>query len=331
MKKFIPLIFLLLLIELNVKAQETLFQTDSILHFTLTADFQDLFNHRYEEKYSVDGKVTIDHTDVVNAPIKIGVRGNFRRDEENCSFPPIFIKNKSSSPEVDHIKKIKLVTHCQDDPYFQQFILKEYLAYRIYHQLTDASFRVRLCKITYMDGEKEILTRFGFLIEENKKLAKRLQSKRLKNLVLGEDIPKYRNVGLISFFELMIGNTDWYIPDHNIMVFNNRESGDTIAIPYDFDLSGLVNKPNAEPRSGLGITRVTDRYYLGHCWESKEIKRLIILFNEKRVAIETEIKKIKDFDESSKADIRSYIDEFYLLLNDPEQLQSTLKTCNSYY
>ena len=54
-------------------------------------------------------------------------------------------------------------------------LTQEYLSYRTYNQLTDHSFRVRLLKITYKDtaGGQDPITRLGFVIEDEKRMALR--------------------------------------------------------------------------------------------------------------------------------------------------------------
>ena len=47
--------------------------------------------------------------------------------------------------------KFRVVTHCRDRDEYEENVLEEYLAYRIYALLTEISFRVRLARITYGD------------------------------------------------------------------------------------------------------------------------------------------------------------------------------------
>ena len=65
-------------------------------------------------------------------------------------------------------KKLKLVTHCRNSASFQQYVLLEYAAYRLYNLLTPHSFRARLANINYQattDGQP-IISRVGFFIED---------------------------------------------------------------------------------------------------------------------------------------------------------------------
>ena len=69
-----------------------------------------------------------------------------------------------------------MVRHCRDGDDDEQNLLEEYLVYRSYNLLTDESFRVRLARITYADGEDDDdpVVRYAFFIEEAEAIAERL-------------------------------------------------------------------------------------------------------------------------------------------------------------
>ena len=71
-------------------------------------------------------------------------------------------------------------------------------------------------------------------------------------------------------FEYMIGNTDmsiWAL--HNVRLIQ-KPNRTLIAVPYDFDLSGLVHAPYATPDRRLGLRSVVDRMYRGPCRSADE-------------------------------------------------------------
>jgi len=81
--------------------------------------------------------------------VTLSVRGITRRKKEICAFPPLRVEFPQK-PGPDSIfkgqKRLKLVTHCQRD--YQQYLLLEYTAYRLYRALTPESFNVRLARLT---------------------------------------------------------------------------------------------------------------------------------------------------------------------------------------
>ncbi len=95
-------------------------------------------------------------------PMKVRLRGNFRKDPVNCDFPPLRL-NFSNTTVINTIfagqDKIKLVTHCRSrKDLYEQNVLKEYLAYKLYNLFTEESYHVRLVHLTYADTEGKVDT-----------------------------------------------------------------------------------------------------------------------------------------------------------------------------
>jgi hypothetical protein len=69
----------------------------------------------------------------------------------------------------------------------------------------------------------------------------------------------------VALFQYMIGNTDWSIVRERNVTLLLGEDGYQRPLPFDFDMSGLVNAHYAGPAPGLPIDDVTERFYLGFC------------------------------------------------------------------
>ncbi len=119
-------------------------------------------------------------------PVTLSARGITRRKDDICSFPPLrveFTQKPGPSSLFKGQKHLKLVTHCQRPADFQQYLLLEYSAYRLYHALTPESFNVRLAKIDYARADgRALTTRLGFFIEDVDDVAKRNGQERLKGV-----------------------------------------------------------------------------------------------------------------------------------------------------
>ena len=85
-------------------------------------------------------------------------RGSSRLRRRTCKFPPLFLVFEQAQTRGSLFAGqdlLPLTTHCgakfvpNDD-----YVLKEYLAYRIYNLLSDSSVRVRLASIRYRESEK---------------------------------------------------------------------------------------------------------------------------------------------------------------------------------
>lgn len=152
-----------------------LFESDDILYITLTFDITELKRTKSKGEYH-DAVLQVQENDVntVNENIQIKARGNYRRN--NCSFPPIQFNFKRDSTSIgEQLNKVKLVTHCMYTNKYENFVLREYLAYKIFNVLSDYSFKVRLVNISYVDtgAKKKKFQRFAFLIEPIDFLVKR--------------------------------------------------------------------------------------------------------------------------------------------------------------
>ena len=150
-----------------------LFAEDGILRVTIDAPIATLMDVRPDEAY-LKGSFTFTDLDGAEkrVSLKLRTRGNFRRKPEHCDFAPIrlnFVKSEVKNTLFDGQDKLKLVTHCKTwEEGFEEYVFREYLAYRIYQVLTDVSYRVRLLDITYFDTQKDgELNRIGFVIEDD--------------------------------------------------------------------------------------------------------------------------------------------------------------------
>ena len=166
-----------------------LFLREDPLTFTLTARMQRIVTDRTKPKndsLSVKHPAQLSYYDLLRSesialPLSLVVRGNFRRNANNCDFPPLYLdfaKKKTKGTLFAKQNKLKLVTHCQAEDY----VVREYMIYKLYNQLTPLSFRARLAKVSYVDSlrKRATETRWGFLIEDEDDVAKRNKLVELK-------------------------------------------------------------------------------------------------------------------------------------------------------
>ncbi len=176
--------------------------------------------------------------------VKLRARGNFRR--ERCFFPPVKIKIKKKKAKgtlFEGNKELKLVLPCLLNKHRNDYVLKELLAYKLYETITPFHFKTRQVALELTDkkGDKEKQHEVvAFLIEYIDKVAERHNANKLKRAVhplQQDDICSVQN----DFFQFMIGNTDFSVAyQHNEkLIF--EEGRKAIPIPYEFDMSGLVN------------------------------------------------------------------------------------------
>lgn len=269
------------------KPSSTLFESDSIVNIIIIADFKGLLRNRTTKPQYRNAKIYYFTPDTVPVYVEVKVRqrGNFRRQSNICSFPPLAINFKKSTVGGSLFEgqdKIKLVTHCRERDDYEQNVLKEYLAYKIYNELTDFSYRVRLAKVTYIDssGRRKPISRYGFFVESQGEFEQRNCVSLVPTKNLHQEAVDRFQMTLVSVFQYLIGNTDWSVPNrHNIDLYLGHVQNPFIPVTYDFDFSGLVDAPYAFPQPMLGIKRVTTRLYRGFQRDSLEIHSVLNVLN----------------------------------------------------
>ncbi|MBT8297485.1 MAG: hypothetical protein KJO52_04050, partial [Maribacter sp.] len=202
--------------------------------------------------------------------IKLRARGNHRR--KTCYYAPLKLKIKkreSRGTLFEGNTKLKLVLPCLLEKDNDDLVVKEYMAYRIFELLSPYHYKARLANIEFNEEKgKRIKKRDlkAIILEDIDKVAKRHNGQTLTRKVhplQQDDLYSLRN----SFFQYLIGNTDFSTRgEHNqkLVYIDNKY----VSIPFDFDMSGLVNASYATI-SGMenmkgSITMVTQRVYKGY-------------------------------------------------------------------
>ncbi|MCF8365509.1 MAG: hypothetical protein K9H16_07000 [Bacteroidales bacterium] len=304
---------------------QNIFESDNPLQFTLTFDIRDFIKNKFEEKeipavlsYHKNNGVSVSDS------ISIKTRGNSRK--EICYFPPIKLKLKNTSfrdSYLDQVKSHKLVTHCNNSGTSEQYLLKEYLVYKLYNLFTELSFRVQLVKMQYIDSEEKIKTinKYAFLIEDVGVLAQRNDCLEIENDNLGMRHVDPESMIRFSLFQFMIGNVDWKIEGlHNVKLLksNNFTKELPFVVPYDFDHSGFVNAGYAVNVRNPEIASVKTRVFSGPCFTEQACQDVVKEFIGHKAEI---FKTINDFDPLNKKsgkEIKAYINRFFELIENPE-------------
>jgi hypothetical protein len=271
--------------------------------------------------------------------VKITTRGNSRLEE--CSFPPLSItlkKKRVKGTLFEGQKKLKVVTHCNNQSRFGQYLLQEYSIYRAFRSLTDASFRVRFLNIRYRNSEKSgrDIEKTAFLIESIDEIADRLQMKRrkIRSVSAKQLDPDYATMS--ALFHFLVGNTDWSMlkgPGEDRCCHNGKvlsqpgERDNWIVVPYDFDQAGLINTSYAVPAEQLPIRSVRQRLFRGRCSHADHVDAAVSLFVDRREQLES-ILVPDSLSRSRQKATLSYINEFYRIVTDEKKRQRYIeKTC----
>jgi len=309
-----------------------LFNVLDPMDITLTFDIKKYQRSKFEGEYMpVHFHYQINDTLGLEKTMRIKARGEFRR--KHCSFAPFWLNIRKADVANQHLqetKRMKIVTHCQGSNAYADYLLKEYLTYKIYNILSPISFRVRLIRMKYVDtGRKNKVTEsWAFMIEPEGMVAERHDAQVIKNDKLSMRFMEPESMDLVALFMFMIGNADYSIAGrHNVKILGLPGFGSEgyTPVPYDFDYTGLVNATYAVPGENLGITSVTERYYMGLCREESEYGQVISHMETHRDEILEMINSFPYLREKHKSEMISYLEEFYILASDPGLIQKKLK------
>jgi len=312
----------------NTKVDRSKFFTDtSIMNVHITTDLAKIFKEKEKVGVSFPASFSAssEGSDDLNGKISLEIRGHFRRDY--CYLPPLrVIFGEKKGPGIENLGTLKLVSQCRTTGTDQQYLLKEYLIYRIYNLITDMSFRVRLLHLTITDttGRKKPIDEYGYFMEDIKDLAKRNKCKEYKNTKEDPRLTNSRQMATVAIFEYMIGNTDWAVySNHNTRLIRLKE--DTLqtpyVIPYDFDFSGFVNTDYSIPDEKLQIANVRERLYRGFPKPIEEINEVVAIFQKEKDSIYQMIDQFDLLNSKSKKDLKNYLDGFFETIKSPQEVK----------
>jgi hypothetical protein len=312
-----------------VQAEKKLFESEAPLALTITAPFSKI--HRERDKSKIYPNTIVSYQNesglIIDVNIGLKVRGNFRLKKLNCTNPPLKLVIDKSARKTIFSKQgeLKLVVPCKRNAKYQQYILLEYLSYKLYNILSQDSYKVRLAEITFVDsGKKNKAQNYtGFFIEPHKRLAKRLAKSKIDVLKVNTDQLNSKSLAIQNLFQYMIGNTDFSTLIgpvgrnccHNNRLFKGEQDSLLTAIPYDFDSTGLVDAPYARPSAAVKIPSVRSRRYRGFCEQNRDIRNAIPLFNQQRSEIENLFKETQGLSDLTRKRSLKYLDKFYKTIN----------------
>ena len=294
-----------------------LFSGDAPIHIVMKGPFASLASNRAETPRPATMTV-----DGVTYPIALSPRGITRKTSDICDFPPLRVQLTHSAPPgslFEDQKRLKLVTHCKRDAGFQQKVLLEYSAYRLYNLVTPLSFRARLANIDYVDESgRPYVSRVGFFIEDFDDVGKRngLRDAHAPSLIPLSQIDPAAGARF-GVFEYMISNYDWSMraaPKGEECCHNGRllaGAGLYQPVPYDFDYSGLVDAPYAVPPEGFPINNVRQRNYRGYCIHSAQARAFAAQLAPRRAEFTGLFATIPGLDARTQTRAASYIQGFF--------------------
>jgi hypothetical protein len=310
-----------------------LFDSDGPLQLRIEVDLKGLVNDRDSveaEEHPATLTYRVGDAAPVSVDVKLKTRGHWRRQRANCDFPPLrlnFPASRVGPTLFANQDKLKLATPCRPRRgEYEDYILREYLVYRMYNLLTPLSFRARLARTTYVDvtGRMDSLTTHTFLIEDAAQMAARNRGDLIDFVGAQFSDVDSLQLGLMGVFLYMMGDTDWSLSArHNVELVLGPQ-GDVYPVAYDFDFTGMVDAAYAHPDQRLPIRSVRQRLYRGTCLSEAHWQAVLAAFRERKAAIYALVEELADLPPRDVRDTQRYLDDFYEVLDDPGKVSKEL-------
>lgn len=323
---------LLLLFSSNILYGQTgsekkLFDSADMLELELYFDIPSFLNSRETEK-KLNAELAYFDEDSIKHTLKskIRVRGNFRKREENCAFPPYSLYFDSANVAnslFENQKKIKFVSHCNEG----KTVLEEYLLYKTFGIITNHAYQVRMANVNYIDlaGDYMAFNEFAFLLENTKKLGKRLHGKVIDPHTLHIKEFDQLTVANIALFQYLIGNTDWDLIMQKNFKYVKVKENTLIPVAYDFDLAEVINTYYPTHESIFGKETINRRAF--KCLDID--KHIFFTAVESMLAKKEEVYALYfDFpylSNTRKVEILNYYETFFEKLKKKRRLYRELK------
>lgn len=335
---------LLALFALTASAQDApkpakLFEREDALKVTLTGPWREL---QRKEDYQGSYPARIEYSDELGQAMahEMTVERRGIKRQVVCEFPPIRLRFEKAAVKGTTFrgqKSLKMVTHCDRSRRYEQLVVLEMLAYRMYNLLTDFSFRIRPLEVTYVDSDsgRREGPKVGFLIEDDGDVAKRHDMKKVRIPRIGPSRLEPELSSLFALYQYLIGNIDWAAlsgPDpneccHNVKLIATdpiQEADWIYPLPYDFDSSGLVDAPYAAPPRGVGISSVTQRLFRGYCAHNATLPQARQAIMARRSELLALVESETRLTSSSKKKASRYLERFFETVGDNDEFEDEI-------
>ena len=257
--------------------------------------------------------------------VQLSTRGHYRLASRNCAFVPLrvdFVKKDTKGTIFEGQGKLKLVTHCNSSALYEEYIIREYLAYRVHNLVSPRSYRARLARVTYVDSATgtAIETRNGMFLENEDDVARRLEGEVVElRRALFDDVD-FNQINETAIWEAFVGGTDWSLYAlHNIRLVR-QQNGTLLPVAYDLDFTGLVGTRYATPDPRLNIRSVKERLYRGPCRTLEEYEPQLAVCREK----EAEMLKLYQSSRPRwqyRQDAQGFLNQWFRMLKSPRDVK----------
>jgi hypothetical protein len=279
-----------------------------------------------------DAPATLVYRDALNQEQRITselrTRGRYRKDTVECALPALFVffTGDTRGTLFERESMLPLTTHCSRPAEYEQYLLKEYLAYRIYATLSSNSLRVRLVHVTYRDsaGQRPPIERYAFFTEHFDSFARRRGVVVRSKQQFDPRTADANEMAVFDLFQYAIGNTDWSaVKGHNVLIVAS-EVGLATPVPFDFDFSGVVDAEYASVAPELGLRSVRQRVFRGICDPQTDWNAAFAQFAVRRDAVLELADEIPGLEPKHRDRAVQYLEGAFAIFASPERRQALI-------
>ena len=318
------------LLHIVVAAQNPqIFTSDIPLEVTLNFDRKELLERTNDSTYMPTTVELYSGDETYTIQAHIRSRGDYRK--KNCFYIPLKLKFEAARTKgtpLEGVSKFKLVLPCMLEEGNDDALIKEYMAYKIYERLMPYHFRTKLIDVRWKDTGRRRSRDYqvkAFMLEDIDETARRYHSKEIKRMIPPQQQDDTTAVGL-AYFEFLIANTDFSMRGrHNIKLL--FKEGRILPIPFDFDLSGMVNASYAEVSGIRNISKriddVTQRAYKGYLRDEGVMQAMRQYFLEQKDDVLSVIMAHEGLfrDTRTTGTMIQFVTDFYKILENDKKFE----------
>ncbi len=323
-------LLLVLLILAASAGASPLFDDNAVVNIEIAGPFSGLVRNK-EDREELPFRLSANG---ITHDVELRAAGKSRM--QVCTFPMLrvdFVKDATDGSLFEGQNKVRLVTHCRRSDAAHADVLQEFLTYRIFNELTDVSYRVRLVDVAYVDTDNgsDTTRRYGFFLEPKEGPADRFGGEALE--IPGVSLASLDDdhMALVYVFQYLIANTDWSLAlafEDDACCHNGNLieiDGTRYYLPYDFDQAGLVNARHARPDPGLRLRNVTQRRYRGFCIDNETLRRALGTVRSKETDILTIVDELPALSSRDRKSTRRYLEKFFAEARKEDRLLASFK------
>ena len=315
-------------------AQETeqtpLFLSNDIIEARLNFSFRDIKKSKSDTIYHTT-QLYYKEAGREWDSIKVRIRGRGRFRRENCFFIPIKmkIKKEDRANTLFHgNKNLKLVMPCLKDRSGDDLVVKEYMCYKLYESISPYAFSTRLIDLSLTDEKNRKPSTYkvkAFLIEDDKQVARRVNAEVLEGFQRNSMFMQDSLAALQDVFQYMIGNTDWSSDEQHNVKMMLLPSKAKVPVPYDYDMSGLVNASYSVVSPLIPIQNVRERHFRGLCRNEELGEYVRLKYIELEPALRATVESLRDqMRPQEMVAVEDYLKDFFSIVKNKKSFEENI-------